>query len=127
MDPGVAALREAARRILRTEGVILEVPPGFGEAARALSLRISDELPKLIREPTIVEAGPLIRCSGLFQLGGDAPDLETCWVPGADIAGLWADFSREVTRLLIAGYPGCVGCAGKDAEQPWDEVANRRF
>jgi hypothetical protein len=92
--------------------------------AQALSLAISDGIPKMIREPTVVEGGPAIVIEGLAQLAGEAPGIEICWVPGSS-EELWARWIRQVSDLIAAGYPGCVGCGGPGSEGPWDEVASR--
>lgn len=124
MDGKAPCIAEAARRLLRSENTILSVPPDLLVEAQALSLAISDGIPKMIREPTVVEGGPAIVIEGLAQLAGEAPGIEICWVPGSS-EELWARWTRQVSDLIAAGYPGCVGCGGPGSEGPWDEVASR--
>ena len=58
----------------------------------------------------------------MADFGADEPDMEVCWVPLCN----WADFFEQVTDLLEAGYPGCIGCAGPGAEGEWNETSRRR-
>ena len=52
--------------------------------------------------------------------------MEACWIPEpSDLDFLWVRFTRLVNSLLEAGYPGCEGCAGPEADEPWDERARR--
>jgi hypothetical protein len=124
MDGKAPCIAEAARRLLRSENTILSVPSDLFVEAQALSLAISDGIPKMIREPTVVEGGPAIVIEGLAQLAGEAPGLDICWVPGSS-EELWTRWIRQVSDLISAGYPGCVGCGGPGSEGPWDEAASR--
>ena len=127
MDAMTPCIAEAARRLLRTEGTSLIVPEGLMEEALELSLSISDGIPKLIREPT-VSVGPenQIVVEGLSQLGGDEPSLSICWIPtdSLDLESLWVRWSQQICDLIVAGYPGCVGCGGPGSEGKWDETAS---
>ena len=133
MDPKTPCIAEAARRLLRTEGCTLEVNPALTDSANELALHISDSLPSLIREPEIVTRPGLDRVlirsgkSRLAQLAGAEPEMEFCWVPdtGEGLHKLWLRFVQDVSDLLAAGYPGCLGCGGPGAEGPWDELASR--
>ena len=128
-----ASLSEAARRLLRTENCTLEVPPEFTEQANSLALHISDSLPALIREPQVLsEVGwnyICMRCDGelIARIGGPEPAMAVCWIPAGrgECGESWKLLQQLVHDLLEAGYPGCVGCAGPAATEPWDEVARR--
>jgi hypothetical protein len=136
MTPESSSLAEAARRLLRTDGCTLEVPARMGPEAERLALAISDALPSLLREPVVLSDADApsawtwicIRADEglLARLGGAEPGLEACWIPEpSDIDFLWVRFTRLVNSLLEAGYPGCEGCAGPEADEPWDERARR--
>jgi hypothetical protein len=136
MTPQSSSLAEAARRLLRTDGCTLEVPARMRPEAERLALAISDALPSLLCEPVVLsdtESATPWTCiciradEGLLaRLGGDEPGLEACWVPDAsDLDFLWVRFTRLVNSLLEAGYPACEGCAGPEADAPWDERARR--
>ncbi len=123
------SLAEAARRLLRSSGAILMVPSELVTAAHSLSLRVSDELPGMLNEPEVRlgKGWIAVQVDGLsiVQIGGSSPDVSICWVPSKDLADSWVSFSKIVIDLLIAGYPGCVGCAGPAAERPWKEDEQR--
>ena len=119
-DPQWPSLREAARRFLKVEGCELSVPKDFAKQAWDLVQSISDNIPSRLSLPNVIEGDFMVE--GLFQLGGEVPSLEICWVPDCS----WDDFSEQVMELLEAGYPGCVGCAGPGAEGEWNEAARRR-
>ena len=133
MDAKTPCIAEAARRLLRTEGCTLEVNPSFTESASELALHISDSLPSLIREPKVVTRPGLdqvlVRVGkiGIAQLAGREPEIESCWIPdtGEGMVKLWIRFLQDVSDLLVAGYPGCLGCGGPGSEGPWDELASR--
>ncbi len=128
------SLAEAARRLLRSEGGILEVPENYYIKATNIALQINDQLPQLINEPQVVKGvenqlrlfheGKL-----LFLIGGDEPDLSTCWIPvfDNDFDTSWEVLSKQISDLLVAGYPGCIGCAGPAATEPWDEKSRREI
>jgi len=125
------SLAEAARRLLRSSGAILSVPAELVTVARELSLRISDDLPSILNEPEVqTGSGEItihIEKSVIIQIGGTPPDDSVCWVPSEDLFDSWIQFSQVVIDLLIAGYPGCVGCAGPAAEAPWLEAVQREL
>ena len=124
------SVRELARRILRSRGVIFSLPSHI-ERDESLGIRISDLSPSLyfgiefkthelnnITVTNIGESGGII--------GIEAPAYSEVWVPldlqrGLDI------LIEEVIALASAGYPACAGCGGSDAETPWDELAIREL
>ena len=118
-DPRWPSLREAARRFLKEEGCELSVPSEHAKEAWGLVQSISDHMPSRLELPTVIEGE--IMAPGLFQLGGEEPHIDICWVPNCE----WKDFQIQVVELLEAGYPGCVGCAGPGAEDEWNESIRR--
>jgi hypothetical protein len=118
-DPRWPSLREAARRFLKAEGCVLSVPKEYFQQAWELVQLISDNIPARLLLPTLVEGDMFV--TGLFQLGGDEPDVNTCWIPNCT----WNDFYVQVVDLLEAGYPGCIGCGGPGAEEEWNEASRR--
>ena len=113
------SLREAARRFLKAEGCALQVSRENLVNAHKIVQAIADNIPSRINLPTISEGE--LGVAGLFQIGGDEPALQTCWVPD----GTFEEFAEQVLDLLEAGYPGCVGCAGPGAEGVWNERSRR--
>jgi len=124
------ALREAARRLLRVPESMVRVPVELGSQASKMILQISDFQPGRHLEPEVVIApGSTSVCvftgkKKCVQLAGPEPDAEVCWIPGS-LDVIWTEFSRYVAALAQAGYPGCIGCGGADAELPWDEMYRR--
>jgi hypothetical protein len=133
MDAVRASLSEAARRLLRTDGCTLEVPEEFTEQANALALHISDTLPSLVREPEVLSEDGwtyfCIRSDGelIARIGGPEPAITVCWIPTrrGDCGEPWRIFQQLVHDLIEVGYPGCIGCAGPAATEPWVEAAMR--
>ena len=133
MDAKTPCIAEAARRLLRTEGCTLEVTPSLSISANELALHISDSLPSLLHEPEVSSEVDwtfvCIKMDGelIARIGGREPSLGACWIPdtGEGVGNLWFRFIENVSDLLIAGYPGCVGCGGPGSEGIWDETASR--
>ena len=134
-DPMWPAVREAARRILRDEGLSLHLPMEFENQADELILAMADAQPSKLEFPQIEtheldsvdvygpEDTSLARHS--IRLGVSEPSPDTCWIPlEATIA--WGHVLSACHELLVAGYPGCVGCGGPNSEDPWDEHQSRQ-
>ena len=124
------SLRELARRILRSRGVIFTLPSHISRDEN-LGITISDLSPSLyfgiefkghdldnITVSNIGEGGGII--------GVDAPAESEVWVP-LDLQTGFDILIEEVIALASAGYPACAGCGGSDAEIPWDELAIREL
>lgn len=129
------AVREAARRILRDEGLSLHLPMEFENQADELILTMADAQPSKLEFPQIEtheldsvdvygpEDTSLARHS--IRLGVSEPSPDTCWIPlEATIA--WGHVLSACYELLVAGYPGCVGCGGPNSEDPWNEHQSRQ-
>mgnify|MGYP000005787036 FL=1 len=125
------SLRELARRLLRSRGVIVRLPLNFQLEDSDLAVRIGDVAPSIYfgveftRGTTgRIEIELMGEEGGL--LSSEIPDDELrVWVPG-DMNANWTSLIEHVLVLAEAGYPGCVGCAGPEAEIDWDEAAARR-
>ena len=124
------SVRELARRILRSRGVLFTLPSHI-ERDESLGIRISDLSPSLyfgiefkthelnnITVTNIGESGGII--------GIEAPAYSEVWVP-LDLQRGFDILIEEVIALASAGYPACAGCGGSDAETPWNEMAIREL
>ena len=127
------SLREAARRLLRSEGGILYLNRNISDAAIELMLKISDKVPSKISFPKLayIESQEiLLECIGNnFYIGEEEKSEEYCWVKShkSNTGDSWGDFSTMVLELALAGYPGCIGCGGPGSEEIWDESRSRIY
>ena len=127
------SLREAARRLLRSEGGIMYLNRNISDVAIELMLKISDNVPSKISFPELayIESHEiLLECIGNnFYIGEEEKSEEYCWVKShkSDTGDSWADFSAMVLELAMAGYPGCIGCGGPGSEEIWDESRSRIY
>ena len=130
------AVREAARRILREDSLIIRTPTRFGEEIERLILMMGDAQPSRLSFPAVIEVeGSSIdveqvieasaKSTHLARLGPDEPPVDVCWIP-LDTDDAWAAILEACEDLLEAGYPGCVGCGGPNSELPWDEEKFRQ-
>ena len=126
-----AAISELARRTLRSNGLVVHNRNPASLGIDDLSLTISDLAAGLVlgvaSESSDSEG---IQIELLDSPGGviaapEPADMRVVWIPG-DCLPIWNRFKDTVLRLVAAGYPGCVGCAGPAAELPWDEEASRQ-
>ena len=126
-----AAISELARRALRSEGMVIHHRNPTSLGIDALSVKISDLSPGTLLGVVGEEsASEGITIETLNSPGGviatkEPVDSKVVWIPG-DCSSIWNRFTDTVLRLAEAGYPGCVGCAGPAAEEPWDEEASRQ-
>lgn len=134
-DPMWPAVREAARRILRDEDLTLHLPLEIEAMAEELILAIADAQPSKLEFPKLMVHGlDLVdvhrgamegQSSHSIRLGPTEPDHETCWIPYPTLTA-WNHVMDACRELLLAGYPGCVGCGGPNSEDPWDELQSRK-
>ena len=121
------AVREACRRILTEEGLILNIPQDHVASWHRLILNMADSMPQRLEFPEIV-AWTVFCCQKrpkLFDFQTDVPSDETAlWLP-FDVQELITDFIQMCSELLLAGYPGCSGCGYRDDEEKWNELAHR--
>ena len=126
---GDAAISELARRILRSTGVKIIHDGGLTQEIEALASELSDKAPKIIFgiESEIGNSADIYFLNMNSQNGiisQDAPiSLETVWIKGG--AEKWNFLQKQIVELGRAGYPGCIGCAGPAASEPWDESISR--
>ena len=133
MGSYVDSLREAARRLLRSEGGILYLNRSIKDDAIKMMLKISDIVPSKVSFPELsyIESQEiLLECSGNnFYIGEEEKSEEYCWVKShkSETGESWDDFRNMVLELAIAGYPGCIGCGGPGSEEIWDESNSRIY
>ena len=124
------AVREAARRILRTPLVRLAVEHQHLSSAHELVRAIAQANPAQLSLPEVVESS-----SNLILDAENGTPLVT-WSKTADLSALLfqnigrhsvgiTDVFSMTYGLVEAGYPGCLGCGGPGLEAPWDELAWR--
>ncbi len=136
-SPLWVSLREAARRFIREEDIVIWVDEKDVTTANGLVSFMVEKLPARLSLPLVevnglqspqsVSLQPIEIFSNnqlIARLSGPPPQTTTCWVPG-DYDELWVIFVEHVEDLLDAGYPGCIGCAGPGAEGEWDEISQR--
>ncbi len=124
------SLRELARRMLRSRGVIVRLPNHI-TANENLEVQLSDLVPSLyfgIEFKYHSEESIIVTNIGEpgGTIGKNVPNESEVWIPMDLQTGLDL-LSMEIFALASAGYPGCTGCGGLDAEIPWNEVAIRNL
>tara|TARA_B100000767_G_scaffold275071_1_gene310304 strand:- start:990 stop:1427 length:438 start_codon:yes stop_codon:yes gene_type:complete len=130
------AVREAARRILRLDEVVMTGPARFSEDFHALALSMADAQPSRLTFPPytitenewidilLPEATEELPMH-VVRLGIEEAPEDTCWIPFPLEASVNAVL-EACQELLSAGYPGCIGCGGPNSEMPWDEQTSRQ-
>ena len=127
------SLREAARRILRSQGGILYINKNKLDSVSELMLKISDMVPSKLDSPKIIytdsEEVVFESLENNFSIGVKEKSLDYCWVKSlkSDSGEPWIDFTMMVIELATAGYPGCIGCGGPGSEELWDEATLRNY
>ena len=130
------AVREAARRLLREDSLIIRTPARFVEEIDRLVLMMGDAQPSRLSFPSVIEVeAPFIeveqaieesaKTSQIVRLGPEEPAVNVCWIP-LETDDAWAAILEASEDLLEAGYPGCAGCGGPNSERPWDEEKFRQ-
>lgn len=121
------AIREASRRILVEENLILNVPQEYASLCQRLILNMADSMPQRLEFPEIVLGPFSVVKDGqeLFEFRIDEPSSEhLLWLPFNRLE-LLDDIIQMCSELLLAGYPGCSGCGYRDEEAKWNELAHR--
>ncbi len=124
------AVREAARRILRTPLVRLAVEPQHMTDAHNLVTAIAEANPAQLSLPEVEESDTN------FILDADTGASLVTWTKTEHLGVLLfqndgplgvniVDVFSMAHGLVEAGYPGCLGCGGPGLEAPWDELAWR--
>ena len=126
---GGAAISELARRILRSTGVKIIHDGGLEQEIDSLAKELSDNAPKIIFgiESEVTDSADIYFLNMNSQNGiiSQKPpkSLETVWIKGG--SEKWNLLQKQIVELGRAGYPGCIGCAGPAASEPWDEAVSR--
>jgi len=120
--------RELARRVLRSRGVIIRHPNEL-EIVPNLAVQISDVAPSLQFgvDFRVIEGNDIIfETMGEFggRISQSPPAIEELWIP-PPIQSSFDSVIKQILEFARAGYPGCLGCGGPDAEEPWDEESSR--
>ena len=124
------AIRESARRLLKTSSVVIYSNSNQLESIHSLILSLGDSQPKFILNPnfhTIDDARHVFFSTTDdldIQLSGEEPNLEVCWVKG-ELEDILPRFYQDCLELVQAGYPGCIGCGGPGSEIKWNERSSR--
>ena len=121
------AVREASRRILVEENLVIHVPRDDMEIWHRMMLNMADSMPQRLEFPTIKEGSFSVSKNDypLFIIHFDEPiDENQLWLP-YQTSTLVSDLIQMCSELLLAGYPGCSGCGYRDEEKEWDEFAHR--
>ena len=125
------ALREWARRFLRIDSIRTFAPSHISEQIVDLHNHYNDRVPSQF---SILESNDCTDLQiSLFkghtligQIGGIMPnDSGVVFIPTEDIQSSWNSLQNIASELIEAGYPGCIGCGGSDASEPWDELESR--
>ena len=124
-----AAISELARRILRSSGVEISHNGFLSKNIEILSNELSDNAPKIIFGiKSIIIDSEDISFEMLDSKDGiistSPPEsLEIIWVKKRE--STWNNLTQKIIELGRAGYPGCIGCAGPAADEPWNETESR--
>jgi|TARA_B110000438_G_scaffold108992_1_gene106956 hypothetical protein len=124
-----AAVAELARRILRSNGLMITHNGQLTDQIEQLSSELSDRAPKIVfgingKISDVKEIFFEINNSEDGMISLKPPNsLDIVWIRGG--ANMWSKLTRKIVELGSAGYPGCVGCAGPAASEPWNEEASR--
>ena len=125
------AVREAARRLVREHNIVLQGPDWLEQELHELSIHMGDRLPSRTTFPTCLPMAeePLTMIDAetnrvLVLCSFAEPHHDVVWIP-LETHEAWQAIKSTAMDLIDAGYPGCIGCAGAEAEQPWDEKTNR--
>ena len=125
------ALREWSRRFLRHSLLTINCQEHFIDKISQLNIEFNEKVPKqysIINFNTINEKMIFMYDNDqlIGQIGGEQPlDVSTLYIPSNDINEYWKMIEVILADLITAGYPGCIGCGGNDANEVWDEMASR--
>lgn len=135
-DPMWPAVREVARRILREDSLVIQASESYMQELDDLILAMGDAQPARLAFPTlevmqssVIDITQRTTTSNqsvhLARLGKQEPEPDVCWIPLATDEA-WNSVLGACHELLVAGYPGCVGCGGPNSEDEWDESKSRK-
>ena len=130
MTPHWLALREAARRWLKGTNIHISTPIAYSKDLINFIPLLTDVNPRYLgnEKITVIEIDELIihiNNDLSIKIGGKEPLLSTCWINSRFINQMIEKLKLLLLDLASAGYPGCSGCGGADAEN-WDEQNSRK-
>ena len=124
-----AAISELARRILRSSGVEISHNGFLSKNIEILSNELSDNAPKIIFgiKSIIIDSEDIsfemLDSKDVIISTSPPESLEIIWVKKRE--STWNNLTQKIIELGRAGYPGCIGCAGPAADEPWNETESR--
>jgi len=127
------AMREWARRFLKHDRISIKSPERLSNQIITLHIFYNDKAPSQyseINQIIHVEDNISLYYNDVLigQIGGQQPyTISSVYIPSNDIDDTWNIIDRIIRELIIAGYPGCIGCGGPGAEEEWDEKSHREF
>ena len=126
----IRAIDEWSRRFLRSSSITLETPRIYHERFSELHQMKNEAIPSVYSSFKIKESNE--ECLNLHdddrligRIGSEPPSYDAVHVPTYSIDSILDTIDESIQKLIQAGYPGCIGCGGKDALEPWDEKASR--
>lgn len=130
-DPKWPAVREISRTVLREDAIVIEGPLWLRDEVHSLSVLIGDKQPARLVFPAYRETvEQVLRLRHgienrlLCECSLTEPSIDVVWCP-LHPNDAWPVLWQTLDDLISAGYPGCLGCAGPEAEEPWDENLRR--
>ena len=127
------AMREWARRFLKHDRILIKSPDLLSNQILSLHIFFNDKAPSQYSEIShIIDVDDKISLYYndvlIGQIGGQQPStISSVYIPTDDINDTWNIIDRIIRELIMAGYPGCIGCGGPGAEVEWDEKSHREF
>mgnify|MGYP001269157371 FL=1 len=127
------AMREWSRRFLRNSEILTKSTKDLSDKILNLHYYFNDKAPSQysqIQQEIINEDSIYLYTNNklIGQVGGEiSREMTSVYIPADDVSVEWNHLERIILELIDAGYPGCVGCGGPDADEEWDENKNRHY
>ena len=127
------AMREWSRRFLRNSEILTKSTKDLSDKILNLHYYFNDKAPSQysqIQQEIINEDSIYLYANNqlIGQVGGEIRrEMTSVYIPADDVSVEWNHLERIILELIDAGYPGCVGCGGPDADEEWDENKNRHY
>lgn len=121
------ALREAGRRILVEQDLIIAVPTNEIGQWQRLVLNMADAMPQRLEFPEITVGTFSVLKEGntLLHINTAEPEsIDALWLP-YNQQEIIKEIIQMCSELLLAGFPGCSGCGYLDDEENWNEASHR--
>mgnify|MGYP001186650369 FL=1 len=124
------AIDEWSRRFLRSVTITLGAPQIHHERFIDLHNMKNEAVPSVYSTFDVIENNEgcldlLVDQQLIGRIGNEPPSHDAVHVPTDNLNNVLDLIDESIQRLIQAGYPGCVGCGGEDALEPWDEFASR--